>query len=172
MNILNDLIKDNKYYEARKYISQLHKEVERSSSVCYTGNSAVDSIINLKGDYARSHNIEFITKIKVNSVISTQLEYAVFSVTPLIMLLKPASVQKRMKNISALPWYQLDNKLIIEIENTSLPVDVNNLITSKKNKSAHGIGMQSIKQTVASMNGFFTCNYDNGYFSIKIVLNK
>ena len=68
MNILNDLIKDNKYYEARKYISQLHKEVERSSSVCYTGNSAVDSIINLKGDYARSHNIEFITKIKVNSV--------------------------------------------------------------------------------------------------------
>ena len=28
MNILNDLIKDNKYYEARKYISQLHKEVE------------------------------------------------------------------------------------------------------------------------------------------------
>lgn len=107
MNILNDLIKDNKYYEARKYISQLHKEVERSSSVCYTGNSAVDSIINLKGDYARSHNIEFITKSRSTASISTQLEYAVFSVTPLIMLLKPASVQKRMKNISALPCISL-----------------------------------------------------------------
>ena len=88
------------------------------------------------------------------------------------MPLKPAERTEADEKYICIAMYQLDNKLIIEIENTSLPVDVNNLITSKKNKSAHGIGMQSIKQTVASMNGFFTCNYDNGYFSIKIVLNK
>lgn len=44
--------------------------------------------------------------------------------------------------------------IIIEIENSSLPVDVNNLITSKENKAAHGIGMQSIRQTVENMNGW------------------
>ncbi len=49
--------------------------------------------------------------------------------------------------------HRLNNKLIIEIENSSLPVDVNNLITSKENKAAHGIGMQSIRQTVENMNG-------------------
>lgn len=107
VNVLNDLIKDNKYDEARKYINQLHKEVERSASVCYTGNSAVDSIINLKGDYAKSHNIEFITKSRSTASISTQLEYAVFLVTPLIMPLKPACVQKWLKNMSALPCISL-----------------------------------------------------------------
>lgn len=66
----------------------------------------------------------------------------------------------------------LCNKLIIEIENSSLPVDVNNLITSKENKAAHGIGMQSIRQTVENMNGYVSCSYDNGCFSIKIILNK
>ena len=172
MNILNDLIKDNKYYEARKYISQLHKEVERSSSVCYTGNSAVDSIINLKGDYARSNNIEFITKIKVNSVNFDTIGICRILGNALDNAVEACERTEADEKYICIAMYQLDNKLIIEIENTSLPVDVNNLITSKKNKSAHGIGMQSIKQTVASMNGFFTCNYDNGYFSIKIVLNK
>ena len=68
--------------------------------------------------------------------------------------------------------HRLNNKLIIEIENSSLPVDVNNLITSKENKAAHGIGMQSIRQTVENMNGYVSCSYDNGCFSIKIILNK
>ena len=172
MNILNDLIKDNKYYEARKYISQLHKAVEMSSSVCYTGNSAVDSIINLKGDYARSHNIEFITKIKVNSVNFDTIGICRILGNALDKAVEACERTEADEKYICIAMYQLDIKLIIEIENTSLPVDVNNLITSKKNKSAHGIGMQSIKQTVASMNGFFTCNYDNGYFSIKIVLNK
>lgn len=172
VNVLNDLIKDNKYDEARKYINQLHKEVERSSSVCYTGNSAVDSIINLKGDYARSHNIEFITKIKVNSVNFDTIGICRILGNALDNAVEACERTEADEKYICIAMYQLDNKLIIEIENTSLPVDVNNLITSKKNKSAHGIGMQSIKQTVASMNGFFTCNYDNGYFSIKIVLNK
>lgn len=172
VNVLNDLIKDNKYYEARKYISQLHKEVERSALVCYTGNSAVDSIINLKGDYAKSHNIEFITKIKVNSVDFDAIGICRILGNVLDNAVEACVRTEVVEKYVCIAMYQLDNKLIIEIENTSLPVDVNNLITSKKNKSAHGIGMQSIKQTVASMNGFFTYNYNNGYFSIKIVLNK
>lgn len=155
VNVLNDLIKDNKYDEARKYINQLHKEVERSASVCYTGNSAVDSIINLKGDYARSHNIEFITKIKVNSVNFDTIGICRILGNAIDNAVEACERTEADEKYICIAMYQLDNKLIIEIENTSLPVDVNNLITSKKNKSAHGIGMQSIKQTVASMNGFF-----------------
>jgi len=127
---------------------------------------------NHKSERRLSHNIEFITKIKVNSVDFDAIGICRILGNALDNAVEACVRTEVVEKYVCIAMYQLDNKLIVEIENTSLPVDVNNLITSKKNKSAHGIGMQSIKQTVASMNGFFTYNYNNGYFSIKIVLNK
>ncbi|MGN0378149.1 MAG: hypothetical protein ACI4EU_01020 [Butyrivibrio sp.] len=62
VTVLNDLIKDRKFDEATQHINRLYSDVEKVTSVCYTGNPAIDSIINLKGDYARSHNISFKRK--------------------------------------------------------------------------------------------------------------
>ena len=65
---------------------------------------------------------------------------------------------------------QLENKLIIEINNTSPAVDIHNLATSKANKIIHGIGLKSIKQAVKSMNGHMSYSYENGFFTLKIML--
>lgn len=170
--VLNDLLKDNKYTEAKQHINQLYNDVEKVTSVCYTGNSAVDSIINLKGDYARSRNISFMSKIKVTSIDFETISVCRILGNALDNAIEACERIDIDEKCVCIAMHQLDNKMIIEIENTSLPVDVNNLITSKKNKEAHGIGMQSIRQTVESMNGYVSCNYENGYFSIKIVLSK
>ena len=172
VTVLNDLLKDNKYDEAKKHINQLYNDVEKVTSVCYTGNSAVDSIINLKGDYARSRNILFMSKIKVNSIDFDTISVCRILGNALDNAIEACERIDIDEKCVCIAMHQLDNKLIIEIENTSLPVDVNNLITSKKNKEAHGIGMQSIRQTVENMNGYVSCNYENSYFSIKIVLSK
>lgn len=172
VTVLNDLIKDNKYDEAKQHINQLYKDVEKVTSVCYTGNSAVDSIINLKGDYARSRNISFLSKIKVNTIDFDTIGVCRILGNALDNAIEACERMDIDEKCVCAAIHQLENKLIIEIENTSLPVDVNNLITSKENKSAHGIGMQSIRQTAESMNGYVSCNYENGYFSIKIILSK
>lgn len=171
VTVLNDLIKDNKYNEAKQHINQLYKDVEKVTSVCYTGNSAVDSIINLKGDYARSRNISFLSKIKVNTIDFDTIGVCRILGNALDNAIEACERMDTDEKCVCAAIHQLENKLIIEIENTSLPVDVNNLTTSKKNKSAHGIGMQSIRQTAESMNGYVSCNYENGYFSIKIILS-
>lgn len=172
VTVLNDLIKDNKYNEAKQHINQLYKDVEKVTSVCYTGNSAVDSIINLKGDYARSRNISFLSKIKVNTIDFDTIGVCRILGNALDNAIEACERMDIDEKCVCAAIHQLENKLIIEIENTSLPVDVNNLITSKENKSAHGIGMQSIRQTAESMNGYVSCNYENGHFSIKIILSK
>lgn len=170
--VLNDLIKNNKYDEAIQHIHRLYSDVEKATSVCYTGNSAVDSIINLKGDYARSRKISFMSKIKVNTIEFDTIGVCRILGNALDNAIEACERMDTGEKCVCVAMYQLDNKLIIEIENTSLPVDVNNLITSKKNKEAHGIGMQSIRQTAESMNGYVSCNYNNGYFSIRIILTK
>lgn len=172
VTVLNDLIKDDKYDEAKQLINQLYSTVEKATSVCYTGNAAVDSIINLKGDYARSRNILFMPKIKVNTIDFDTVGICRILGNALDNAIEACERMDIDEKCVCIAMYQFDSKLIIEIENTSLPVDVNNLTTTKKNKEAHGIGMQSIKQTVESMNGYVSCSYENGYFSIKIVLPK
>lgn len=172
VTVLNDLIKDNKYDEAKQHIHRLYSDVEKATSVCYTGNSAIDSIINLKGDYARNRKISFMSKIKVNTIEFDTIGICRILGNALDNAIEACERMDSGEKCVCVAMYQLDNKLIIEIENTSLPVDVSNLITSKKNKEAHGIGMQSIRQTVEGMNGYVSCNYNNGYFSIKIILTK
>lgn len=172
VTVLNDLLKDGKYDEAKQHINQLYNDVEKVTSVCYTGNSAIDSIINLKGDYARSRNISFMSKIKVNTIDFDTIGVCRILGNALDNAIEACERMDIDEKCVCIAIHQLENKLIIEIENTSLPVDVNNLITSKKNKEAHGIGMQSIRQTAESMNGYVSCNYENGYFSIKIILSK
>lgn len=69
VSLLNDLIKKQDYMTAQGHMKQLYSFVESAASICYTGNSAVDSIINLKGDYAKSKNIKFMTKINVGKIL-------------------------------------------------------------------------------------------------------
>lgn len=168
--VLNDLITDGKFDEARQHINQLYSDVEKAASVCYTNNPAVDSIINLKGGYARSCGISFMTKIKVNSIDFDTVGICRILGNALDNAIEACERMDSDKKCVCIAMYQTGNKLAIEIENTSPPVDVNSLATSKKNKEAHGIGMKSIKRTVGSMGGHLSCSYEDGYFSIKIVL--
>ena len=63
-----------------------------------------------------------------------------------------------------------NDKLLICIENSSLPVDTENLTTSKQNKVVHGIGLQSIRRTVSQMGGNMSCSYNDGYFAMNILI--
>ena len=65
---------------------------------------------------------------------------------------------------------QVDDKIVVEVTNTAANVDLNNLQTSKKNKSAHGIGLSSIQSSVDKLNGYMKCDFKNNIFSLKMVV--
>ncbi|MCD7740702.1 MAG: ATP-binding protein [Ruminococcus sp.] len=172
VSVLNDLIGNERFEEAKVYMGRLYKDVEQTTSVCYTGNPVVDSIINLKGDYAKSRGINFITKINTNTIEFDAIALCRILGNALDNSIEACEQVENGEKYIYIAINQINNKLIIEIENTSLPVDVSNLTTTKADKKLHGIGMQSIKQSAESMNGCVSCNYENGYFSIKIILTE
>lgn len=170
VSVLNDLIKKEDYESAQKHISQLYSAVERTASICYTGNPAVDSIINLKGDYAKSKSIKFMTKIHVMEINFDTVGMCRILGNALDNAIEACERVDAKEKCICLMLNQTGNKLIIEINNTSPEVDVHNLTTSKSNKIIHGIGLKSINQTVNSMNGHISCSYEDGFFYMKIVL--
>lgn len=172
IELLNDLIKRQDYEAAQKYMSRLHISVEQATAVCYTGNSAVDSIINIKGSFARSKSVCFMTKIKVTNIEFDSVKLCRILGNALDNAIEACERMDIDEKSICLVMNQNMNKLIIEINNTSPEVDTNNLSTSKKDISIHGIGLKSIKQTVSEMNGTMSYSYRDGFFSLKIMLVK
>lgn len=170
VSILNDLIKKEDYAAAQNHMKQLYSFVESAASICYTGNSAVDSIINLKGDYAKSKSIHFMTKIKVNKIKFDTVGMCRILGNALDNAIEACERISTEEKDICLTMNQIQNKLIIEINNTSPVVDIHNLTTSKANKIIHGIGLKSIQQAVNNMNGHMSYSYENGFFYIKIML--
>ncbi len=170
VSLLNDLIKKQDYTAAQRHMKQLYSFVESVASICYTGNSAVDSIINLKGDYAKSQAIRFMTKINVSQINFDTVGMCRILGNALDNAIEACERIDAKEKYICLMMNQSENKLIIEINNTSPTVDINNLTTSKDNKIIHGIGLKSIKQMVKSMNGHMSYSYENGFFIMKIML--
>ena len=65
---------------------------------------------------------------------------------------------------------QLENKLIIDVENSSPYVDINCLATTKADKKQHGIGLYSIEKAIKTADGIVSLSYNDGVFSLKAVL--
>ncbi len=65
---------------------------------------------------------------------------------------------------------QINDKIAVEISNSSDEVDLSDMRTSKINKAAHGIGMKSTAMSVEKMNGCLSYNCNKGVFSLKMVL--
>lgn len=172
LEVLNHLIENKNYEEAQNHMHRLYHTTENVVSVCYTGNLAVDSIINLKGAYARNHDIRFKTKIKVK-----QIDFDTIGLCRILGNILDNAVEACERIDEGEKYifcmiYQIEKKLMIEVDNTSLKVDVNHLSTSKENKLIHGIGIRSIKQMAQNMNGHVSYHYEDGIFSIKVVLLK
>lgn len=170
VSLLNDLIKKEDYTTAQSHMKQLYSFVESAASICYTGNSAVDSIINVKGDYAKNKAIRFMTKINVGEIRFDTVGMCRILGNALDNAIEACERIDAKEKCICLMMNQSENKLIIEINNTSPAVDINNLTTSKANKIIHGIGLKSIKQAVNSMNGHISYSYENGFFTMKIML--
>ena len=168
--LLNDLINQEKYPEAKEHISQLYKTVERTTSMCCTGNSAVDSIINLKGDLARSQGISYMTKIKLTELNCDTVGLCRILGNALDNAIEACGRLDSTERCICLMLSNQNNRLLICIENSSPPVDTDNLTTTKANKSTHGIGLQSIRRTVSQMGGNMSCAYNDGYFTINILI--
>lgn len=168
--LLNDLMKQDKYTEAKQHISQLYKTVDRATSLCCTGNAAVDSIINLKGDLARSQGISYMTKIKLAQLSCDTVALCRILGNALDNAIEACARVSSGERCVCLMLSSTDDRLLICIENTSPPVDTEALTTTKENKAVHGIGLQSIRRTVSQMGGNISCTYNEGFFTMNILI--
>lgn len=157
-----------------EYVRNMTDDLKAYSSSCHSGNHMLDVIINKYDTECKIKNIKFSYDVKLcnlNFVNNYDL------VTILNNLLDNAI--EAAKN-SSNPFVSLSTEYtntyaVITIANNIItsPIVINDkLITTKKNKKQHGIGIKSVKRALSKYDGDLEWEYDesNKIFTITVIL--
>ena len=169
--VLNDMLENDDTDSAKEYLVKLSSFVRLANRLCYTGNNAVDSIVNIKGSLAQTYDIEFICKVNIiTSIKADELELCRIIGNGLDNAIEGC---QRCDSPHKHIWISISEereKLFIVITNTSDEVDTAVLSSTKKEKGLHGIGISSIRASVERLEGLVKFDYEDGIFKLNIMV--
>lgn len=174
METMKNMLNANKISEPLEFMKSLEELSALDMSIVYTNDATLDAILNIECKKATAQNIKYLVKTQ-------QLKH------PLNIL--PADKSIILCNAldnSIEACAKLDEKFIIIdiasdehyikicIENASLPINIrrNLIFTTKKDTYNHGLGLDSIKQTIKKYNGKLNLTYNNGITTCRILMNN
>lgn len=143
--------------DVNKYIDEMSKELNEFKEIHNTGNMILDIILNEKQNICNENNIDltcdvnfskcnFIEMTDVCSIFSNILDNAIEACN------KTSMDKKYIKIRGTL----VKSYYVIRCENSKankLEIKNSKIITSKKDKFIHGIGLKSVKSSLEKYNG-------------------
>lgn len=170
-SVLNSLLEQEKTDDARIYLSKLGSFVKSANSICYTGNHAVDSLVNIKAALAKSLGIDFICKINVITEIrADEMTLCRIIGNALDNAIEGCGRSGLPQKHICFSFNENNDKIIMLITNSSDEVNIDDMVSTKKEKGVHGIGTESIRSAVESLNGIVDFNYDEGVFKLTLMV--
>lgn len=169
--VISSLCREGDYEEVRKYTEQLSHEVPQVGSRIPTGNQVADLVVSSKSRICEVNGIafEFSGTLKNMGVMAA----------PDICGLLANAYDNAIEACLAQPERYIRTKVsttrnytVIEIVNpVQKKVSVRgSMPTTKKDRKAHGYGIEIMKQIAGRYNGSCTIGCDGKEFRLKIVL--
>ncbi|MDD4629273.1 MAG: GHKL domain-containing protein [Eubacteriales bacterium] len=170
---IRSLIEKDDKEEAQDYITSIMEEIGSGKDYAASGNTIIDSIINFKFQEAEHNEI----KVTVDLNIPEEMEIPSFDLTIILGNLLDNAIKavldiKEDRFINIKMKYD-KGRLLIQVDNAFCGdiIDENGkILTTKKDKSNHGIGLKNIKRAIQKYDGSMTIDYSGKIFSVSILL--
>ncbi|KKY01593.1 histidine kinase, partial [Paraclostridium benzoelyticum] len=149
----------NSSEDVNEYINNIEDEVKNNKNIYNTGNALLDIILYEKSKECIKNNIdfsvgidfskcEFIDMIDISSIFSNLIDNAIEACNKI----DDNNIEKyiTIKGIFIKSYY------VVRCENSKtnkVIIKNNKILTSKKDKFLHGIGLDSIKSSIKKYNG-------------------
>lgn len=175
LQCLNELIITNKNEEALKYIKSFGDIMTVNNRVINTGNSVLDSILNVKLMVINEKKIKFDYTIEIPNTINIDLvDICVLFGNSLDNAIEACDRvgDNDEKKITMVIAYR-DNSLVYSITNTTngkLNRRGKFFLSSKADYKEHGLGLANIDRTVKKYNGILEIEHENTNFHLSAVL--
>ena len=161
--------------EAVRYCEDLRTPVREISQTVWTGDKAIDCLINSKMALAEQNNIR--TKVNIEYPHNTNIRNA--DLTAILGNLLDNALEASVKAPDPLRFLSLtirriNDMLIIKVENgySDTPSQENgHLLTSKADKVFHGWGLKSVESAADRYEGTVNTEYKDGVFKSVVTLS-
>lgn len=169
-NIVNliTLADNNNLNGIKAYLQSENKLLAKKLFYYKTGNDTVDSIIYIKQKKAEAKNIPFIINAEIPEKCPVLSAHFASVLGNLLDNAIEASVDEESPFIEV-KIKPVKSYLMIVISNKCTRSNVK-LETSKSDKRLHGIGINSVKQTVKEYKGTFVTEHSDGIFNAEIMI--
>ncbi|MGL5381274.1 MAG: ATP-binding protein [Clostridium sp.] len=165
----------NNNEEVNKYINSINEEINRFENINDSGNILLNTILYEKNEQCKKYNInftydinfskcDFMEMIDVTSIFSNLLDNGIEACN------KIDDKEKRYINIRGTI---VKKYFVVKCENSkinNINIKNNKLLTDKKDKYLHGIGIQSIKSSIKKYNGDLEINIEDDKFIAMIYI--
>ena len=145
-----------------KYIVEMTNRLKAHASNCNSGNKTLDVVINKYCTECKLNGINFNFNIKLSNLKCVE-NYDLVSVLSNAMDNAVEAAKNSEKRSILLETKRINNFDVLSVSNScdNEPKIINkNLFTVKADKTMHGLGTKSIKNTLKKYNGDFEWNYN------------
>ena len=170
--VISSLCEEGNYEEVRRYTEQLGQGMARINDKILTGNQVADLVMASKRRACEEYGIafEFTGTMKNLDVMEApdicgMLANAYDNAIEACLAQEHGYIRTRVSTTG--------NYTVIEIINSverKVSVRGNSVVTTKKDRKAHGYGIEIMKQIAQKYNGSCTVSCDGKEFSVKLVL--
>lgn len=172
--IIIQMIEAGENEKLQEYLKRFTKEREDLDCKMTIFNGTADAIINRY--YAKA--VELGIDMKVSGKLPVDCKVDAYDICAIFSNILSNAVEASMdadeKRISLECRYTDDNTIIIYLCNTFKEINMDSngkLLTHKKDKLNHGLGMEIVADSVKLYNGWYDTEIDGDEFKIRITLN-
>lgn len=172
---IDQLARQGNMVELEEYLENLGHTANEVAYSIHTGHVLADAVLNNKQLIAREKGIEFTVAAENLTSLFLQNEDLVASLGNMLDNAIEACERKSDNRAIEVKIALEDRMLVISVRNTvENPVIISGktIKTSKQDKAAHGIGMQSIAASLAKYGGDYELFCENGWFQITAVVPR
>ena len=164
MSMINELISKNETSTVTRYIGELIEDSQKHRNIySSTGNIPIDSVINYKLNSITDGDVELSVEIMdISTILTNILDNAIYALEKINKNKKMSIKIKYSKGM-----------LVICVSNTydGIVLYENGVIVStKKNKSEHGKGLENIRRTAEKYNGLLKLSHNENVFTSEVLL--
>lgn len=169
-NIANlmSLANNNDIEGIKQYLQSENKLLSKKLFYYKTGNDTVDTILNIKQRAAESKGITFIITAEIPDNCIVKSAHFASILGNLLDNAIEASIDEESPFVEV-KIKPVKSYLMIVVSNKCTKSNIE-LKTTKSDKQLHGIGINSVKQTVKEYKGTFLTDHTDGIFNAEIMI--
>lgn len=176
ISIIYELTDKKQYEDVKSYINQLDIQITNTESRVTTNNKIIDAILISKLEVCKLKNIKVDLDIKIPSKINiNDFDISVIFGNLLDNAIEACeNIQNETLRYIKIKSGIKGHYLFLNVKNSSIKEVIksgNKFITIKKDKENHGIGIESIINSIENYNGDIKIEYNGEEFNVFILLD-